>query len=164
MAKLKIKNLKNVQSAIKKSIIRSARGLKKGVAETVVDQIRKESTSAASSTIEARKYLEKGNRTHPEYNRGNINITFTGEQLDDLKKKPTVDTTGGKVEYVIEHTGGKHKKYKKANGKPMKGSAKKYTDIQGYLEKLGYNYMTFSSKSKKRVIEFIRTNIFKNLK
>jgi len=46
----------------------------------------------------------------------------------------------------------------------MKGSAKKYTDIQGYLEKLGYNYMTFSSKSKKRVIEFIRTNIFKNLK
>lgn len=166
MAKLKIKNLKGIQSKIKKAIIKAARSpeIKQGVADTVVDQIRKESSAASAATIAWRKYLEKGNQTHPDYRQPKINITFTGEQLDDLKKKPLVDTTGGKIEYTIQHTGGKHKKYRKPNGKPAKGSAKKYTEIQGYLKKLGYDYLTFSGKSKKRVIEFIRKNIFKNLK
>lgn len=167
MAKLKVKNLKQVQSKIRKSIIKAARSpeIKQGVADTVVDQIRKESTAVKSPATKAwRKYFEKKNRTHPSYNRDEINITFTGEQLDDLKKKPLVDTTGGKIEYTIQHTGGKHKKYKKPNGRLTKGTAKKYEEIRGYLKKIGYDYLTFSSKNKKRVIKFIRDNIFKNLK
>ena len=168
MAKLKIKNLKQVKSNIRKSIIRAARSkeIKQGVADTVVDQIRKEAINVRSSATKAwRKYLERGNQTHPDYDRDKINVTFTGEQLDDLKKNPLIDTTDGKIEYTIQHSKkGKHKKYKKPNGRLVKGSAKTYEEIRGYLKKLGYDYLTFSSKSKKRVIKFIRDNIFKNLK
>lgn len=139
--------------------------IKQGVANVVVDQIRKEAVSVKSAATKAwRKYLERGNQTNKAYNRDKINITFTGEQLDDLKKKPLVDTTGGKIEYTIQHTNKRHKKYRKPNGRPVKGAAKTYEEIRQYLKDLGYDYLTFSDKSKKRVIEFIRANIFKNLK
>lgn len=166
MAKLRVKNLKQVQSNIRKSIIRAARSpdIRQGVADTVVDQIQKETSAASAATKVWRKYFSKKNKTDPAHIPDKINITFTGEQLKDLKKKPLVDTTGGKIQYIIQHTQGKHKKYKKPNGRTTKGAAKKYTEIYEYLKDMGYDYLTFSSKSKARVIKFIRANIFKNLK
>ena len=52
MAKLKIKNLKNIQSSIRKSIIKAARlpEIRQGVANAIVGQIREESSAASQAT------------------------------------------------------------------------------------------------------------------
>jgi hypothetical protein len=167
MAKLKIKNLNQVQTSIRKQITKAARSpeIRKGVGEIIVDQIQKEPVPVTSKvTLAWRKYLEKANKTDSAYKRGSINITFTGELLADLKKNIKARIGAGKIEYVVEHSDKNHKKYKKPNGKLSKGAIKTYKDISELIIAKGYNYLTFSSKSKKRVLKFIQANIFRKLK
>lgn len=166
MAVIRIKNLKQVQTAIRKEITKGLRApeIRNGVGEIVVDQIQKEPIPVRSkATIAWRKYLEKGNKTSSRYSRGRINITFTGELLNDLKNNVKARFGAGKAEFVISQSKKKHKKYKKPDGKPVKGVAQSYEAIGDFLAAKGYNYLTFSSKSKKRVIQFIREKLFKNI-
>jgi len=167
MAKLEILNVKKVQTQIRQDIRKILRDkeTRNGVGEIVVNGIRDTKfASAKKATKEWRKYLEKGNPTHEKYSRDKINITFTGELLNDLIKNVKAAFSGSKSEYVIEHSEKLHKKYKKPNGKPTKGKAQKYKAIQDFVEKLGYKYMVFSDKSKNNVLEFIRKKIIKTLK
>ena len=166
MAKLKIKNLKQVQTSIRKEITKGLRDkeIREGVGEIVVDQIQSEPTPVSSkATIAWRKYLEQSNSTSSRYRRSQINITFTGELLEDLKNNVKARFGSGKAEYVIEQSNKKHRKYKTPSGRPVKGQRQSYKDISDFIIAKGYNYLTFSSQSKKRVIEFIRIRLFKNL-
>lgn len=169
MAKLKIVNLKKVQTRLRLKITKQLRSkeIRKGIAEIVVEDIQDKTYTASDATQSWRKYLEKGNETDPKYSRSKINITFTGELLGDLIKNVRAKFGGGKSEYIIEHStgkGGKHKKYKKPNGKAPKGKAKTYKKISGYVQGLGYDYLKFSDKTQSKVIKFIRDRVFKNLK
>ena len=166
MAKLRIKNLRQVQTAIRKEITKGLRDpeIRKGVGEIVVEEIQANPVPVTSKVTKAwRKYLEQGNKTDSKYRRSQINITFTGELLEDLKNNVKARFGGGKAEYVIEQSNKKHRKYKSPSGKPLKGARQSYKNISEFIIKKGYNYLTFSSKSKKRVINFIRERLFKNL-
>jgi hypothetical protein len=167
MAKLKVLNVKKVESQIRQDIRKILRDkeVRDGVGKIVVDGIRDTNFADAGKATKAwRKYLEEKNPTHEKYSIEKINITFTGELLNDLIKNVKAAFTGSNSEYVIEHSEKLHKKYKKPNGKPTKGKAQKYKAIQKFIEKLGYEYMVFSDKSKDNVLEFIRKQIEKGLK
>lgn len=165
MAKLTVKNLRQVQTKIRKDLTKTLRSkvVRDGVVDIVVDEIQKESSNASAVTKKIRKYLERGNTTDPKYKRSKINITFTGELLRDLRKNIKARFTKGKAEYVIEHSGKKHKKYKNPKGKPI-GKVVSYKKINEYLKNLGYDYLTFSGKSKNKVLDFVRKAIRKSLK
>jgi hypothetical protein len=167
MARLQVLNVKKVESQIKQDIRKALRSkeLRDGVGEVVVNQIRQEKVPVTSKkTKKMREYFEKANSTHPDYERSYINITFTGELLSDLIKNVKAAFTGGKSEYVIEHSDKLHKKYLKPSGKPTKGSRVKYEKLQEYLREKGYDYLTLSEINIKRVTEFVKEKLFDMLK
>tara|TARA_R110002096_G_scaffold34017_4_gene97576 strand:- start:2157 stop:2663 length:507 start_codon:yes stop_codon:yes gene_type:complete len=166
MAKVRITNLKQLNSSLRKKILLAVQDKKvtKSVGETIVTDIQKNKTSASAATQKTRKYLEKGNKTDKAYSRSKINVTFTGELLKDLIKNIRGNFTGAKAVYTIEHTeNGKHKKYKTPKGKLIGKTTKTYDEIQGYLKDMGYDYLVFSEKAKKEVIKLIRNKILKKL-
>lgn len=166
MTKLRITNLKQVQTSIRKEIIKVLRdeSIRDNVGKIVVDEIRDEKFPVTSQvTKKWREYLEKGNKTHEKYNRNYINLTFTGELLNDLRGNIKARFTKGKAEYIIEHSNKKHNKYKKPSGKPLKGTKQSYKKIGEYLFLLGYPYLIFSNKSEKKVLKYIKEAILKRL-
>ena len=167
MTQIKLKNLNKIQTQIRKKIIKAARSpdIRQGVADEVVDQIRKEPVPVTKeATIAWRKYLEQRNPTHPDYKLRFINITFTGELLDDLKKSVLTQFSGSKISWVFEHSNRFHKKYKKPNGRTVKGKRKTHKQISEFVIAKGYKYLNFSDKSKSRVLKFVKDNIFRKLK
>jgi hypothetical protein len=167
MAKLKIKNLKQVQNKIRRDITKvlRAKEVRIGVGEIVVEHIQTDPVPVKSkATLAWRNYLEEANQTAKEYIPGMINMTFTGALMKDLKKNVKASFTGGKAEYVIEQSDKKHKKYKKPKGGLVKGTAQTFKEIGGHLFKLGYKYLTFSKASKADVLRFIKKEIGRRLK
>lgn len=170
MAKVKVKNLKNVTSNIRLKITKELRApeFRTGVGDIVVEEIKKTNLGSPSEATKAwRKYLEKGNTTDKQYNPGQIKALFTGELLEDLRKNVRLSSTKGAIEFIVEQTDKLHKKYKKPNGKPTKGRRQTFKQIQSFLEALGYNYIT-NAKNKqttqKKILDFIRKELFKRLK
>lgn len=166
MAEMKIKNLSKIQTDLRRRITQSLRSkdIREGIGEIVVDQIQREKKPVTSkATLAWRKYLEQANKVSKNYSRNSINITFTGELLNDLRKNVKAKFSVGKSSFVIEHSKKKHKKYKKPDGKKTKGLVKTYKQIQGFLEAKGYEYLTFSRTSKKRVIKFVRLKVLSKI-
>lgn len=166
MAKVKITNLSQLGNNLRKQVTKTLRdeSFRRGVGEIIVDQIQKEPIPVSSkATKEWRKYLEKGNRTSNRYNRNMINFTFTGEQLEDLRKNVKLSLNSGKAMFIIEQSDKLHSKYKKPDGKPVKGARRSYKEISDFIIAKGYNYMTFSRKSKDRVAKFIQERLFELL-
>lgn len=169
MAKLKVKNLKSVQSSIRKEITKALRSkeIRQGVGEIVVEDIQENTIAVSSSaTIAWRKYYEKANKLSPKYTRRNINFTFTGDLLKDLMNNVKAKFGGGKAEFILEQSNKKHKKYKKPNGKTSKGRALSHKEIQENIYKIStkYHYLKFTKKAKDGVLKFIREELFKRLK
>jgi len=166
MAKLKITNLKQIQTKLRFKVTKALRDpeIRKGVAEIVVSEIQKDSSPAGKVTQKWREYLEQGNTTDEAYERSKINITFTGDLLRDLITNVKAKFGSGKSEYIIEHSKNKHKKYKKPNGKLSKGKPKTMQEISGYVQDLGYDYLKFSDNTQSKVIKFVRDKVFKNIK
>jgi hypothetical protein len=169
--KIKVKNLKNVASKIRKDIIKALRDsdLREEIGQLYVDEVQKERKPAGNVTQEFRKYLEKGNQTDSQYSRPNINITFTGEQLEDLKKNVRAKTTGSSASYEIAQSDKLHKKYKKPDGKNTKGKRQKFSEIAGHLKDKGYDYLSFKYFSnvdglKDKMIKLIKKRLFEKLK
>ena len=174
MAQLKIKNLKQIETSIRKRITKQLRSkdVRQGVAQIVVDDIKATSLGTpAEFTKDMRQYLEQFNRTDPKYRRNKITANFTGELLQDLINNVKAKFGGGKSSFVIEHSNKSHKPYKQGKRK-LKFSKKKiakadrvsYRFISNNLiNKLGYDYLNFSDKTQAKVIKFIRDKIFKNL-
>ena len=167
MAKLKVKNLKQVTSSVRKFITKELRSkeIRQGVGEIVVKSIRAQrfrSLSSDESYYKWRKIYDnpKLNKTHPTYKRSKINITFTGELLEDLQKNVRANSTSGRFIYVIEHSDKLHKKYNGVSGKI--GSRSKYSDISdGIINKWGYNYLKFDDKTLAKVLSFVNKEIVK---
>ena len=166
MAKVKVKGLKRIQSNIRKFITKELRKkeIRQGVGEIVVNSIRATKFGApAKSTKKWRKRYDSLNVTHPTYSRNKINITFTGELLQDLQKNIKSSSTAGRFVYVIEHSDKLHKKYNGVTGKI--GSRSRYSDISdGIINKWGYKYLTFDDKTLAKVISYINTEIKKSFK
>lgn len=164
MATVKVKGLKQINSAIRKFITKELRRkeLRQGVGEIVVQSIRaKRFGSPATSTKKWRKRYDSLNTTHPTYRRNNINITFTGELLEDLQKNIKSKSTSGKFEYIISHSDKLHKKYNGVSGKI--GSRSKYSDISdGIINKWGYDYLSFDNKTLNKVVSYINKEIIKS--
>ena len=170
MAKVKVNNLKNVTSNIRLKITKELRApeFRKGIGDIVVEEIKDTNIRSATDATKAwRKYLEKGNQTDPKYNINQIKALFTGELLEDLRNNVRLSSTKGAIEFIVEQSNKLHKKYKKPNGKPTKGKRQTFKEIQGHLEKLKINYIT-NAKNKestqKKIIDFIRKELFKRLK
>lgn len=186
MAKLRIKRLKTVQSKVRKAITSAARKkeVRDGIGEIIVDHIKDNPLGNASPvTQDFRAFFEQFNKTDSKYRRSKINITFTGELLDDLRKNVKVDTTTGEVRYIIEQSDKQHKNYKsgdkKRGVKPLfktkkvevtslktkktrKVELKKtHKQIGKYVEQKGYDYLTFDLKLLDKVITFISNSIDK---
>lgn len=186
MATLRLTNVKQLQSGIRKVVTKQARSkeVREAVGTSVVKQIQAERVPVTSEmTKKIRKYLELANKTDPAYNRNFINITFTGELLADLKRNVKASFTKSKITYVIEHSDKLHKKYKKPTiaqlktigggtkrrkkgavkrSRTFKGERKTYKQISDYVIAKGYKYLTFSRKTKQVVLNSIRRTIFRN--
>jgi len=166
MAKLKITNLKQVQTSLRLKIRKELRSkdVAKGVAEIVVGEIQDGDFGRPSESYREWREMNDGlNNTDKKYDRDKINITFTGELLKDLIKNVKASFSGSKSEYVLEHTDGTHKSYKTKSGKTKRSS---YKDISKGVQKY-YPYLKFSDKTQSKVIKFIKdkvTKSFKNLK
>ena len=170
MAKVKVNNLKNVTSNIRLKITKELRApeFRKGIGDIVVEEIKETNLGTPSAATKAwRKYLEEGNKKDPKYEPDKIKALFTGELLEDLRNNVRLSSTKGAVEYIIEQTNKLHKKYKKPNGKPTKGKRQTFKQIQGFLEDLGYKYITNAKNSEemtKKILKFIRKELFERLK
>ena len=154
MAKLKIKNLRKVKTAIRKKVTKALRDpeIRKGVAEVVVKDIRETKIPVTSAATKAwRRYLEKGNTTSDDYSRSSINFTFTGALLDDLLKNVKARFKKGLAEIVLEHSSKFHLKYRKPNGQRVKGKRVTFKKIYEYLVKMNpkYDYLKVSNKAQK---------------
>jgi hypothetical protein len=163
MAVLKVKNLKQVQNQIRRRITKQLRtkSMRDGVGQIVADEIQDSDFGRPSdSYYDWRSDNDGLNATHKKYDRDKINITFTGALLKDLATNVKLNSTAGKAEYVIEHSDKLHKAYKTKSGKTKRVS---FATISEGVSKY-YAYLTFSSKSKKKVLKFIKDNLFKQLK
>jgi hypothetical protein len=139
----------------------------------------------AEFTKDMRAYLEQFNKTHPDYRRSKINITFTGELLDDLAKNVKADTT--KLAFIIEHSNKKHKAYKQASqtkrGRKVTVTSlksRKTRDVRDTFSKQerkthkeisehiindhGYDYLKISDKAEKDILKLIRNTILDNVR
>jgi hypothetical protein len=164
MANVKVKGLKRVKSNIRKFITRSLRDpvVRKGVGKIVVDNIRaKNFGPPAKTTKKWRERYDGLNATHPTYARNKINITFTGELLNDLQNNVKSKSTGGQFNYIFEQSNKLHKKYNGVSGKI--GSRSKYSEISdGIINKWGYDYLKIDDKTLTKVIKFIQTKVEAN--
>ena len=166
MAKVKVKGLNNIPSKIRKAITKQLRTkeVRQGFAKIVVDDIRDSDYGRPSdSYYQWREDNDGLNKTHSKYNRDKINITFTGELLDDLEKNAVVETTQGKVQYVLEHSDKLHKSYKTQSGKTKRVTFSKISEgVQRY-----YSYLTVSknaiNKGSKYIVEEAKKAL-KNIK
>lgn len=163
MAKLKITNIKQVQTALRAKIRKELRKkqVSKGVATIVVEAIQNGDFGNPSEPYREWRRMNDGiNKTDPKYRRRKINITFTGELLKDLIRNAKASFSDTKSEYIIEHSDKMHKPYRTKSGKTKKVS---YKDMSRGIQKY-YPYLTFSSKTKEKVLKFIKNKVFKNLK
>lgn len=182
--RVKVTGLKNFQSQIVKEIRKILRDktTRQSVGRIVVAGIRSSSFGEPSNvTMQFRKFFEQYNKTHPEYRRSNINITFTGELLNDLQKNVKADFGGGKNEYIIEHSGKLHKGYdsgearkkgkrkievtslksKKTRETRQKYSRQRisYQMISEYLIEKGYDYLQLNDATINRVLRYINIRL-----
>ena len=101
MARVTIKNLdqlrKKLNSKFKIVLNKTLRdkGLRLKIGRLIEADIRKNFSKTVKSpaTTAFRKYFEQYHETHSTYNRSKINITFTGELLNDLATNVLADTT-----------------------------------------------------------------------
>lgn len=185
MAVVEIKGLKSfqrkLQTRVKASIRKTLRdkSLRKKVGDIVAQDIRDNYKATPKKfTKEMREWLEEFNQTHKDYDRDKINITFTGELLEDLANNIKADTT--RLAFVIEHSNKKHKNYKtKGKGlKPRKVQVtslktrktsnvavkKSYQQISKYIrEDHGHDYLKVSTHGQAKIIKLIRNKIFDNI-
>lgn len=144
MAKVTVTGLDKVRRQVGKNVniqlnkVLREKELREGLAQDVIDYWRKNPFgTAAKATIDNRIYLEKYNKTHPSYATPLINVTFSGQQLDDLKRGTTASPTKGIIE--IKNTARVRTRYSGANGKV--GKSLKFDKLYSHLSGMGYDYL-----------------------
>lgn len=169
MAKVKVKGIQelarklNANLRIATNKLFRDKGIREKIGSIVVSDIKKNVSfgSPAKSTIKTRKYLEKFNTTDSAYSRNKLNAVFTGELLKDLQNNVIGNTND--LEFIVEHSDKKHKKYKSKNGSFGKSIAfDKLSSI--LIDDLGYDYLQLTDKAKKKIANLIRDRFFDLLK
>jgi len=136
MATLKVTNLNKVKLAVRKRITTQLRtpAIRKGVAMVVVKEIKK--TKYGSPSAKYREWRRKNgryNKLDPKYKLNKINITFTGELLQDLINNVKAKFGDGRADIVLEHSNKTHKKYKISRGDLSTSKKKRtYSQIKNY--------------------------------
>jgi hypothetical protein len=186
MARVTIRNLnqlrKKLNSKFKVVINKTLRdkGLRLKIGRIIEADIRKNfnKTVKSDATLAFRKYFEQYNETHPTYNRSKINITFTGELLNDLATNVLADTTN--LGFIIGHSDKKHSFYKTAGKSKRRTVAvtslktrkttnravkKTHKEISDYIIKdHGYEYLEVTDDAKDKIIKLVKDSIFDNIK
>jgi hypothetical protein len=173
MAKIKVTNLKNVTSAIKKEIIKASRdkSIRSGIGDIIVEDIQNNPVRSLSSNEPYYKFRQRiKNKKDGKYNINNLNFTIKGSLMKDLRSNVRVNTTNSSINYVIEHSDKSHtgysvKKTKRANSKAYKTPSASFKDIQKGLASIkpSYNYLKFSSKMLAKLDKFIKNKLIKLL-
>jgi hypothetical protein len=166
--RLKLKNLDEINGVIEKKVRGTIKNKEttKQVAKIVSDGVKERKISVKSKvTLAWRRYLERGNKTDEKYSRTRINFTFTGDLLKDLINNAKLKINKKGAEYTIQNSKGIHKKYRKPDGKPLKGKAVSFKQINNYLNSLGYYYLQkVSKKNTKKIIKYLRKEIMRRFK
>lgn len=166
--RIRLKNLSDINDIIAKRVTSTIKNKEtsKQVAKIVSEGVKDKKIKVKSKvTTEWRKYLEKGNVTDKRYNRGLINFTFTGELLSDLVKNVKLRINKKGAQYTIQNSGSYHKKYKDPDGRPLKGRAVSYKQINTYLNSLGYYYLDkVSKRNTKKIIKYLKKEILRRFK
>lgn len=160
--------IKLTKAAIKRRVRQIARSkdIRNEVGKIVVDDIRNTNYGTpAPMTIDLREYYSKYNKTHPKYKLKKINITFTGELLDDLQKNVKAEFKDGKISYILEHSNKSHKPYKQASDS-IKGKSPQVTSLRtrrtrgvddkfskNYYEESYYDRKTGTMKTRRRQVK-----------
>lgn len=171
MATVKVKGLKELRKSLNRKTkiainkVFRQKQIRQGVASILVESIRDFIFNSASpATQRVREYLETYNSTHPNYDRRLINITFTGDLLNDLIRNAKADTTN--LAIIIEHSQKPKKGYKTKNGRiNSKLTYQKLSKI--IVEDKKYDYFKVSAqtivKIKKFIISKLESEIVKEL-
>jgi hypothetical protein len=167
MATARIKNLEQFRRTVgaksKIAINKMLRDpeLRARVGSIVTEDIQKHFKQPASATTQRiRQYLEQYNMTDPRYQRSIINITFTGELMEDLANNVKADTT--KLQLVIDHSQKKHSLYITGKGKP-KGQRKTHKEISNHVRDLGYDYLQISDNASREILKAIKEKLLQTL-
>ena len=168
MAVVKVTNLKNVTSAIKKQIIKASRdkSIRLGIGELIVDDIQRTTFRTLGSGEAYFKFrLRIKNKKDPKFKPTKINLTITGRLMKDLKSNVKVNTTGGQIRYVIEHSDKNHPQYSLKNKRSgtKKPDPVPYKTIQQGLSAAGYDYLNFNNRQLAKLSKFINNKLIKLL-
>ena len=174
MAKLKILNLKKVQTSLRKQITKELRSkeIRTGVAEIIVSDIKDSNLGTpAKFTKEMREYLEPYNKTDSKYRRGKISANFTGELLQDLINNVKAKFGNGLAIFVLEHSAKGHKPYKQPSDGAGKGvdvtslKSRKTRDTRDRFSKNKFTTTSAKGRKTNRAVKvpysFISTMIIK---
>jgi hypothetical protein len=168
VAKITIKkdSINRISKEYRKKVINTLRAddLRQDIATSISTSLLdkpKDFGSAKEPYKSYRAKLSKKNTTAKNFNKNRIKALFTGELFEDLADKRAVrnKATSKGIEYEIQHTSRKHKKYK-----GTKGKRSKYRDISAGLYKLGYQYFNFTKSLEKKIIKIVNKKIRKALK
>ncbi len=148
------------------------------VGKIIAQDIRDNFNEDASEITQAfREFFEQYNTTHPDYRRSKINITFTGELLEDLATNVKADTT--KLAFIVEHSDKKHANYKsggtfkdkKAGVTSLKTQKTRnitvkqsHRRISDKLIAMGYDYLKVSDDAEKKILQLLKSKILENIK
>lgn len=173
MATVKVTNLKNVTSAIKKQIVKASRdkSIRAGVGDIVVDDIQNKNYRNVSPTEPYARFRKRiKNKKDFKFDPAKINFTVKGSLMKDLRKNVVVSTTGGEIRYIIEHsdklhTGYSVKKSPRKGSKPYKTKPIAFKKIQKELAKYSkdYDYLKFSNQVLAKLNKFIKNSLIKLL-
>ncbi len=190
MAKIKIRNINQLANRFKintrVAILKTLRDKRlRDKAGRIIEQDIRDNFNEIPSqaTKEFREFFEQFNQTHPDYRRGKINITFTGELLRDLATN--VKLQSQELALVFEHSNKKHKQLKSGardRGRRIQVTSlstrntrdvrdtfattpkKTHKEISGYIQDLGYDYIQLSSGGQSKIVDLLREAIFNNIK
>lgn len=168
MATVKVTNLKNVTSAIKKQIVKASRdkSIRLGIGELIVSDIQATTFRTLGSSEAYYKFrLRIKNKKDPKFTPTKINLTITGRLLKDIKSNVRVNTTGGEIRYIIEHSDKNHPQYSLKNTRKntKKADSVPYKTIQQGLSAAGYDYLKFSDRQLAKLSKFINNSLIKLL-
>lgn len=152
--------------------------LRMKIGEIVAQDIRDNFDEPASDITEAfRQFFEQYNKTHPDYRRDKINITFTGDLLKDLATNVKADTIN--LGFIVQHSKKPHKNYKSGGtfsaktvqvtslkSKKTRNVTQKRThrEISKDIIDRGYDYLHVTDSAKDKIIKLMRNEIIDKIK
>jgi hypothetical protein len=168
MAKIKVTGVKELAQKLDRNLrielnkIFRDKELRDTIGDIAVKDIKETANFGppAPKTLKWRKIHDPINTTDPAYQRGKLNIVFTGELLEDLRTNVKGNPT--ELSFELAHSNKRHKKYRGKNG--LIGSQSTYKEIsEGLVNDLGYDYFDLSDSARQAIIKELQKSFYKVL-